>query len=241
MSHCDNCVNAGKKQEHVETGTRGKIAGIECYLSGSGSNYIIISTDVFGIEFINNRRIADEYAAAGFNVILPNMFADCLDGTLPIEKLRPLFGEWMARNPMNVAIEKILAVTKEIKEKNDSKTIQGIGFCYGAQPVLAQIRSGYLNAAIEPHPSQLKEEDIETFNKVPTFFICAETDDSFPTTADGLQKKYEAKLAESNGHKFVVYKGVSHGFAARPQDEAAIKQRNQAHLDAIAFFKTHAK
>lgn len=56
------------------TGHITKIANIPTYVTGSAKskNTILYLTDVFGYKFPNNQLLADEFAAAGNLVIMPD-------------------------------------------------------------------------------------------------------------------------------------------------------------------------
>lgn len=41
---------------------------------GSKAKTVIFIADIFGYELVNTRLVADEYAAQGFHVVLPDFF-----------------------------------------------------------------------------------------------------------------------------------------------------------------------
>lgn len=47
------------------------LGGSKVYHSGSGSKYLILFEDIFGIDSGKHKTIADTYAQLGFNVYVP--------------------------------------------------------------------------------------------------------------------------------------------------------------------------
>lgn len=75
---CADCVS-GFLQEGTPTGTEIKIASLPVYAVGAedAPRIVVFGTDIFGWRFNNTRLLADEYAARGFRVLVPDLF----DGT----------------------------------------------------------------------------------------------------------------------------------------------------------------
>lgn len=72
---CPDCVT-GSLHEGTPIGSIIKIAGIPAYAVGDedSDKVIVIASDIFGWTFLNTRLLADEYAARGFRVIMPDFF-----------------------------------------------------------------------------------------------------------------------------------------------------------------------
>ena len=73
---CDPGASGGAGyQTPYPSGKEATIAGVPCYSVGEAcKSVVIISTDVFGYTFPSVRAIADQIAAAGFHVVIPDMF-----------------------------------------------------------------------------------------------------------------------------------------------------------------------
>ena len=77
---CPECVSGS-----IHTGTaQGKeitFADLPTYVTGdeTSKKIIVIGCNIFGWKFINSRLLADEYAARGYYVLLPDLF----DGEYP--------------------------------------------------------------------------------------------------------------------------------------------------------------
>ncbi|CAK5268433.1 unnamed protein product [Mycena citricolor] len=71
---CPECIT-GVVHEGTPTGTETTIGGLSAYTVGeSTTQIIVVGVDVFGWKFNNTRLLADEYAAHGFRVVIPDLF-----------------------------------------------------------------------------------------------------------------------------------------------------------------------
>lgn len=72
---CPDCVT-GYVHDAKPQGTEIKVAGINAYATGdeASKRIIVIGADIFGWKLVNTRLLADEYAAKGFRVIVPDFF-----------------------------------------------------------------------------------------------------------------------------------------------------------------------
>jgi hypothetical protein len=81
---CPDCLS-GHKHDGEPLGIESKenVHGRQCYISKppegtKAEGLIVFIPDAFGWKFVNNRILADHYAARGFRVYLP----DFMDGEL---------------------------------------------------------------------------------------------------------------------------------------------------------------
>lgn len=233
---CENCLKPGDKLAGSAKGKLTTYAGVECYVTGdSQTNAIVYSTDVWGHTFPSHQLNADAYAAGGFTVIVPKTLNDNMDFTDPTALNR--FMEWLERNPTSHA-SSVVGQTLDQALK-DYKSVQLVGFCYGARMVIDQVeRNCGIKAAVLYHPTFLKEEDAAMLARVgtPLRFNCAEQDSLF---ASDLRAKFEVALKGKTA-VFQEYPGTEHGFGARPHGEQAQKAREEALQDTIAYLKQNA-
>jgi len=243
--HCDDCTK-GVVAEGKPQGTVKKIAGLDAYFAkneGTPKSAVVIATDVFGMEFINAQIIADAIAKnTGFHCLIPDLFGhQSLDPA--IMEMEPkergaIFGPWMAKQGTpDSKVPMLESVIKELKEQHKIQNIGIIGFCYGGRISALLASTDKTTACVICHPAPLKiPEEIESI-KVPTLWICAETDQSFPSAA----RKTTEELLAKRGMKstFKDYPGTTHGFACRgdPKDEKVEKAKADALQNAIQFYK----
>ncbi|CAF1184854.1 unnamed protein product [Didymodactylos carnosus] len=230
------CVDPGAKQSHSAQGHEETVAGFNTYKTGQGNSVIVMFTDVFGHSFINTRKAADTFAqATGTTVLIPDFFKD--DPMDPNESnLFDKLPGWLKQHPVDEVCASSDKFISTIKGHYDS--IQVIGFCYGAKPVVHLISQAELTsvvkAAVVAHPSFLVREEA-TQIKRPILFLCAENDQLF--TPD-IREHFEKTLAPTGLATFINYPGMYHGFVIRPDgSEQADQQRDKAIQDAIKYFK----
>lgn len=72
---CADCVS-GAVHEGTPTGTEITLAGLPTYAVGdeASKRIVIFGHDIFGWKFVNTRLLADEYAARGFRVLVPDLY-----------------------------------------------------------------------------------------------------------------------------------------------------------------------
>lgn len=230
---CSGCVKAGDAlPATAPTGTETTVGGHPCYVVGSGSKAIILCTDIFGWRFPNARLVAEQYAAAGFTVLIPDYIAEPADIT-KMPEFMAQFGEWLKRNPLSRDAEIAKAVATEAQSKYAS--VQAVGFCLGARPAVDLVAAGLVRAAVVFHPTFMQPADVDTIN-VPMQFNCASTDNLFTPE---LRATFEAGL-KGKPVTFIDYPETSHGFGSRPEGASELAAFKQGHINAIKFFNEHA-
>lgn len=147
-------------------------------------------TDVFGWDLINTRLLADEYAKAGFYVLLPDFFeGDSLPSELehkmmPPESAAPrgFFqvvkdystgiskgGAWMYRHRAAVSRPVIDRFFTTLRAENAKAKIGAAGFCWGGRYVVLLTHADapvQIDCAVACHPSMLSvPSDIQKVTK----------------------------------------------------------------------------
>jgi len=218
-----------------------KIANIDCYsVNEQPKNVVIVSSDVFGWQYPNIRQNANQIAAGGFHVVVPDMFAG---GAAKPEELEAkgfgwLFGEWFPTQPAAKTAERLEAVAKALKKEGKADSVQAIGYCYGTIGVLHLYKNGVASAGVCAHPTGFTKENI-TDCTAPTLFLCAENDQAFtPEIRQHWETTLKEKMAPA---KFVLYPGTTHGFAVRDNGSPVeVAARQAAMVEAVAFLKQGA-
>lgn len=72
------CCVSGSLHQGTPSGTEEVVAGLKSYVpkssTASKERIIVLITDVFGKDLVNTQLLADEYAQAGFYVVVPDFF-----------------------------------------------------------------------------------------------------------------------------------------------------------------------
>jgi len=236
------CCTEGVKHEGEASGEMGKIGDIETYFAHPESkrtdNAILFLPDVIGHAFINAQLMADQFAANGYFVVMPDQF----DGdAIPLNKPGEFdFQAWRAKHPVDRGDEIVKTALKEMKDKYGCKRIGAVGYCWGAKWVVRFLKKGQLDAGYLAHPSFVDAEEIKAIEG-PLSIAAAETDGIFPA-----EKRHETEkiLVDNKAvYQINLYSGVAHGFAVRGDvsDKVAKYAKEQAFLQAVFWFDEHVK
>ena len=218
-----------------------KIADIDCYsVNPQSKNVVMLSTDVFGYRYANSRQNANQIAAGGFHVVIPDVFAGGAASTedLDTKGFGWLFSEWFPKNPPKETAKKLVTVANELKKQGKTDSVQAIGYCYGCVGVLELITSGLATAGVFAHPTGFNKENTSECT-VPSLFLCAEQDQAFTPE---IRQHWEATLKEKQvPAKFVDFPGTTHGFSVRDDGSPiGVAARQRALQESVTFLKQGA-
>lgn len=189
------------------------IYGLTTYASGdkSSKRLLVLGADIYGYLYINNRLIADQFAHAGYYVLLPDLLKN--DFAIKNHPDPNFIPNWLQRHkPEDVSVLFTNFVKQAKADLKPAYTV-GIGYCFGAKFVIQNLASdGVLDAGAVAHPSLVSEQEMEAVTK-PLLISAAQTDVMFATE---LRHKTEEILSK-NSQRFQIdlFSGVVHGFAVR--------------------------
>ncbi|ROW13597.1 hypothetical protein VPNG_04624 [Cytospora leucostoma] len=206
----------------------------------STKNAILILSDGIGHKFVNAQLIADEFAASGYFVVLPDLF---FGDTIPLNRPEGFeVSEWI-KNHLPEHVEPIIdTVLAEMRGPLGCKRIGGVGYCFGARYVARWLRpgTGKLDVGYTAHPTMMSPEELADI-KGP-FSIAAATEDVIFTK----EKRHESEeiLAKLDlPYQLNLFSHVYHGFAVRC-DLSVKKQKiakEAAFAQAVQWFNSYLK
>ncbi|KAF2730875.1 esterase/lipase [Polyplosphaeria fusca] len=238
------CCVVGVKHEGTAKGEIKKISDFRTYFmypeNKSTQNAILILTDIMGIDSINVQLIADQFAANGYFVVIPDLF----DGN--VVPLNPPADfdimKWISTELPNrdVVDRKIEDTIKEMRGSLGVNKIGGVGYCFGGKYVCRHLKAGKLDAGFTAHPSFVDADELEGIQG-PLSIAAAETDEIFPAS-----KRHESEaILEKKDVPWQInlFSDVFHGFAVRsdlskPREKFA---KEQAFMQAVHWFDEHVK
>ncbi|KAJ9609090.1 hypothetical protein H2200_006861 [Cladophialophora chaetospira] len=247
-----SCCLIGIKHEGVATGQILDWGEFEVYVrypdDGPTEHGILLLTDVFGHRFINSQLIADQFAANGYFVLVPDLF---YSDAIPMKNIEDLdFAKWFSGGysdrgighgpaTFDPIVDRCLS---EMRSKYRCQKIGAAGYCFGAKYVVRHLRAGQgaIDAAYVAHPTQVEKNELEAITGA-IAIAAAEDDTQFPP-----EKRYESEeILKSIGvpYQLNLYSGVSHGFAVRgdPKIRAHLYAKENAFIQAVQWFKEHLK
>lgn len=236
------CCTVGVKHEGTAVGEIKNIGNISTYFSypkdRSTHNAILIITDVIGHKFLNAQLIADQFAANGYFVVMPDLF---YGDTVPLNR-PPSFDlmGWL-QNHLPTHVDPIIeTVLKEMRGQIGCKRIGGVGYCFGGKYVCRFLKEGRLDAGYTAHPSFVEREELEGIMG-PLSISAAETDQIFP--AAKRHETEEILLKMNVPYQINLFSDVQHGFAVRTDISKKREKfaKEQAFLQAVAWFNEYVK
>ncbi|KAJ5580225.1 dienelactone hydrolase [Penicillium hispanicum] len=246
-----SCCYKGVKHEGVAKGKMSQLGDFEVYTvqpdNGSTEKGILILTDIIGHKSINVQLIADQFAANGYFVMIPDLF----DGDpVPLNKPGSFdMQSWRAGGyhpkgtahlPANVD-PIVTASLAEMRKSYGCKKIGAVGYCFGAKYVARHLDPDQkIDAGFNAHPSHVSEDELRAI-KGPLAIAAAETDAIFPA-----EKRHQSEvILRETGlpYQINLYSGVSHGFAVRgdPNNRVVMYAKETAFLQALQWFGEHLR
>lgn len=118
---------------------------------------MLIVTDVIGHKFVNVQLIADQFAANGYFVVMPDLFHG---DAIPLNRPADFdFMAWRGKHPVQRVTPIVEAAIKEMK-KLGVKTIGAVGYCFGAKYVVRHLKPGEIDAGYVAHPSFIDADEV---------------------------------------------------------------------------------
>ncbi|KAI0699932.1 alpha/beta-hydrolase [Cerioporus squamosus] len=254
---CPDCVT-GYVHTDTPKGTEIKVANINAYATGdeASKRIIVIGADIFGWKFVNTRLLADEYAAKGFRVIVPDFFNGwelpmwTLTSNDPNDPSPSLFKRYVLapaslfilvpfviRN-IGRQVSTLTSIVSALRTAHPDAKIGFVGFCWGGRFAISQ--NFQFDATVACHPSLVKFPAELDGIKAPFSLAVAETDRMF----DRKKAEETEKILKERGLKdveVVVYEGVHHGWTTRANlaDEKQKQGRDNAVKQVVGWFEKY--
>ncbi|KAF2098971.1 esterase/lipase [Rhizodiscina lignyota] len=246
------CCYKGAKHEGTATGQLLDWQGIEAYVKhpedGSTEHAILLLTDIIGHRSINSQLIADQFAANGYFIVMPDLF---FGDSVPLNKVGELdIPKWFAggynakgTNHGPSTVDPIVELClSTMRTEYKCQKIGAAGYCFGAKYVLRHLRSDgkAIDVGHAAHPSHVERDDLQDITG-PFSIAAAETDPVFPP-----ENRHETEdILKSIGvpYQINLYGGVTHGFAVRGdlKDRVQLYAKENAFLQAVQWFDEHLK
>ncbi|EAL17969.1 hypothetical protein CNBK3200 [Cryptococcus deneoformans B-3501A] len=236
---------------------------------GQKQDTIILISDIFGIDLVNSKLVADEWAGQGYKVLLPDFFegdpipesllqsivpnlrhqaeATALTKAADTAKAAAALGPWLVKHREAVTRPLVEKYVQSVRSDTSTGKIAAVGYCFGARYalLLAQPQSGAkssVDVVVANHPSFLVLDDVKDINSTPCIILKGDKDDIM--SEDDLDKVEEI-MKQNLGEKLVVkrFPGAVHGFTIRGdmEDGQEKSQKEQANKDSFAFVARYFK
>ncbi|CAG7996215.1 unnamed protein product [Penicillium salamii] len=209
-----HCCTIGNIHEGQAKGQISKVGNISTYFAypadQATKNAILILTDVPGHQFINAQLLADQFAARGYFVVMPDLFNG---DVVPINRPEGFNIMNWVQNHMPPQTEPIIeAVLKDMRENLGCERIGGVGYCFGGKYVCRYLKPGKLDVGFTAHPTMVEPDELRGVEG--PLSIAAAARDFVFTTA----KRYESEQILDQldvPYQINLFSDVEHGFAVR--------------------------
>lgn len=211
---------------------------------------LLFLTDIFGVQLVNSRLLADQFASKGIATFIPDyLFGD----PVPVDMTGFNLTAWQQRHTEAITTPFLLNAIKGLR-KQGVRRFAATGYCFGGLYVLRLTQNNTIVAGTTAHPSALNvPEDfllVRSQSHVPlqihsaeldtalTQALAATVDDVMHGTGDFTDLGGPYKF----GYQRINHLGVGHGFAVRPanaSDPVQIEAMQEAFEEAAAFVRRH--
>lgn len=178
----------------------------------STSNAILILSDVIGYKFTNVQLIADEFAARGYFVVLPDLFNG---DSVPLNRPEGFqIQDWL-KNHLPQEVDPIIdSVLADMRERYGCQRIGGVGYCFGGRYVARFLRpgTGKLDVGYTAHPTMMSAEELSGIQG--PLSIAAAVND-FVFTAEKRHESEDILAQLRVPYQINLYSHVDHGFSVR--------------------------
>ncbi|KAK4175511.1 protein AIM2 [Triangularia setosa] len=202
---------------------------------------ILLLTDVFGLDLVQNKLLVDSFARAGYLTVAPDLF----DGSPAPEDINtpsnPNFnvGEFLARHTPQVTDPIISSAVTYLRSSLNTSRIAAAGYCFGGRYVFRAINPssvlGGADVAFAAHPSLLTDAEISGI--VGPVAVAAADADSMLTPAQRANLE-GLLLAKAQPYQVTTYGQTPHGFAVRANYSVPSQRlgKEEAFLQAVRWF-----
>ncbi|KJA16584.1 hypothetical protein HYPSUDRAFT_91198 [Hypholoma sublateritium FD-334 SS-4] len=224
MSFCEHCVKGVTWHEGTPQGKWEKIGGVDTYVATPTVEYakdkaILFLPDALGPQHINNRLLADDFAANGFKTYVP----DYLNGDpIPPDALNPgqlfdIMKRWFPTHTQEFTRPPLDAVIAALKAAGVT-SLGATGYCFGAGRYVFDLAfENIIKVGVVSHPSLFKTpDDLAKYvaqSTAPLLINSCTNDAQFPLEASAQADALFAGFAP--GYKRAHFEGLAHGFAVR--------------------------
>ncbi|GIZ43736.1 hypothetical protein CKM354_000695300 [Cercospora kikuchii] len=258
--HRKQCYLDGPASNGSSLGEYRTVDGVDLYIAHPPSRHhkktkttppaIIYLTDIFGVQLLNNRLLADAFSKAGYLTIIPDLFRGDPVPANALSNPNSNFNisEWQTRHPAS-EIESIITSTFQTTVSEygiPTSKIGAVGYCFGGKYVAKYLSSnstrGNLTfaAGFTAHPSNTLPSEWEAIEN-PISIAFGELDAS--STPEN-RTNIEGIFIEGNKtFQTNLYADAEHGFAVRTNltDPKKRFAQESAYLQAVRWFDQWVK
>ncbi|KAI1347073.1 dienelactone hydrolase [Xylaria sp. FL0043] len=212
---------------------------VTLYVTGNPSDKAVLYlTDIYGIQLLENRLLADSFGRAGYFVVAPDLF-NGTPSTLDLNEMSPTQLKTFLATATEEDTDNLIAVGVDYLQnvKNITK-IATTGYCFGGRYAFRWLSEGRgVSVGFAAHPSNLQNPEITAITGAMAV-AAADGDTMMPPAR---RSEIEALLLNTTqAYTLSLYGSVSHGFGVRANvsDPRQKFGKEQAFFQAVRWFDT---
>ncbi|KAI1429035.1 dienelactone hydrolase [Xylaria sp. FL1777] len=212
---------------------------VTLYVTGQPSDRAVLYlTDIYGIQLLENRLLADSFGRAGYFVVAPDLF-NGTPSTLDLNEMSPAQLKSFLATATPEETDALIATGVDYLQnvKNITK-IATTGYCFGGRYAFRWLSEDTgINVGFAAHPSNLANSEISAITGA-VGVAAADGDTMMPPAR---RSEIEALLLNTTQpYTLSLYGSVSHGFGVRANvsDPRQKFGKEQAFFQAVRWFDT---
>lgn len=210
------------------------------YFSGAAAARrpgIVLLQEIFGVNDAM-RLAADQFAAEGFVVLVPDLFAQIAPGIelgYTDEERATAIAYWQQLDEARLRSDVAAAVRSLRAHPSCDGRVAAVGFCLGGKQAIIAAHAGLVDASVSFYPVQVPAyREMLGDLKCPVQIHVGDSDSHIPPE---VQAMLADAFAEGRPHEYHVHAGAGHGFynsvRAFGYDPAAAERSHRAAVDFI--------
>ncbi|GAW13545.1 hypothetical protein ANO14919_029320 [Xylariales sp. No.14919] len=210
---------------------------VTLYVTGEPSDKAVLYlTDIYGIQLLENRLLADSFGRAGYFVVAPDLF-NGTPSTLDLNEMSPTQLKSFLAAVTPEETDALIAVGVDyLRNVKNITKIATTGYCFGGRFAFRWLSAGTgIDVGFAAHPSNLQNTEI-TAVKGAVGVAAADGDSLMPPAR---RAEIEALLLNTTQpYTLSLYGSVSHGFGVRANvsDPRQKFGKEQAFFQAVRWF-----
>jgi carboxymethylenebutenolidase len=225
---------------HFNQTVSGSDKGFEAYLTGVKAEPqpgVVLLQEIFGVNHAM-RMAADQFAADGFVVLVPDLFHQIRPGIelgYTDEDRETAISYWQALDDAQVRRDVAAAVSTLRRHPACNGKVAIVGFCLGGKYALLAAHHGVADAVISFYPVQAPSYKAELEDlRCPVQVHVGDSDGHIPHEAQNVLKAATA----GSPHEYHLHAGAGHGFFNKVRSFGFhAKAAALAHTQATHFIK----
>lgn len=210
---------------------------VTLYVTGEPSDKAVLYlTDVYGIQLLENRLLADSFGRAGYLVVAPDLF-NGTPSTLDLNEMSASQREAFLAAATPEETDALIGVAVDyLRNVAGVARIAATGYCFGGRYAFRWLApENGLAVGFAAHPSNLQDAEISAI-KGAAAVAAADGDTMMPPER---RSAIEALLLNTTqAYTLSLYGSVSHGFGVRANisDPRQKFGKEQAFFQAVRWF-----